>query len=354
MRKTLLAALIGSACAAGTAHASLLINLTGGGGPVINATALDWAPTSFLALGGNTAIANWIASPKNPDGTCAGTLSCDFDVLTHAKLTAYTPSGSGTFVGLPAFAGEITMVARYTESVVGFGAVVPGSPTAAFRSTGAGWVEFYYSAVADSTDVSGSGFNDGKLIGRLTGLDAGILGSFTVDGTKPIVALDGFGSDDFTGQLTVQGSGSQGTLSAGLTSKDLDPTFFLTELAGFSLNYTNISIGLPYASANPSDCFNPSMAVGAVGTSGLTSTCNTIHDNTTFALQTGTPAGAVLPVVGATNGFALGPDSPDFVAQTDYNSAVTGSVPEPASLALVGLALAGIGASASLRRRRAV
>ena len=55
-------------------------------------------------------------------------------------------------------------------------------------------------------------------------------------------------------------------------------------------------------------------------------------------------------MVGATNGL-FGSGAADFVAQTDFNSAVTGTVPEPGMLALLGLAFAGLGVTAMRRRR---
>lgn len=356
MRKTVIAGLLGSAFAlAGTAQASLMFDLNGtlpGGG--ISATAFDWAETSFLARGGNTAIANFA------NGACVATPTlCDFNVYTHARLTGYTPTGGGASIALPGGFGEITMVASYTERVTGFGLGVGGHPTAAFVSTGAGWLEFYWSPTIDTADLTGSGFNNGTLIGRLGGVAIGATGFFLV--TDPAsVALDGTGDgNQYTGQMSVSGTGSNVALRAGTTSVDLDPNFFITTLTGFDIRFANISIGLPYDTANPSNCFTPAASGAAVGTTGLSSTCGTAHNNGLFSTQ---PAnGGYLPVIGPINGFAVIPNpsgtgfiatSPDFIAQTDFNSRVQG-VPEPGTLALVGLALAGMGVGAIARRRRA-
>ena len=345
MRKSMISALIGSVFALGSAHAGLMLDLNGGAaGGQINASALDWFQTSFLALGGNTAINKFAMS----GGTCPVPADCTFDVLTHAKLTGFTDAASGTSGSLPAFGGEITMVARYTEKVTAFGLTAGGNPQAEFSSTGAGWIEFFYSAAQDSAALSGGGYNNGTLIGRLQGVQVGRNGGFTVFNTDGI-ALDGFGTDDYDGQLTVEGSGFQQSLKAGVGGPNaLDPTFFLTALSDFTLNFQNISIDTPYGTTNPSDCFTTAQTAAAVGTSGLLSTCNFAHVDGLYSAQAN-PTGYT-PVVGVTNGLSI-TGAPDFVAQTDFNSAVNGTVPEPGSLALVGLALAGLGFAA---RRRSV
>ncbi|WP_164962602.1 PEP-CTERM sorting domain-containing protein [Rubrivivax sp. JA1026] len=337
MRKSILGALIGSAFAlAGPAHAGLVLDLDGAGGLApVEVTALDWSQTSFLAQGANNAIVNF--ATQNGGST-------EFQVYTHAKLTGYTLANGGSSGTLPPNFGEITLVAGYTERVVGVG---PGLTSATFATTGAGWLEIYYSAPSgtNATDLTGNGFNDGRLIGKLSGITVDAFGNFTI--TSAAAVLDGFNGNDYTGQQTVRGFGSQEAITAGTDSIALDPTFFLTTLTGFTINFANISIGLPYTSVNPSDCFNTTQNGAAVGSTGHVSTCDNVHVDGTYAANGG--SGGYTPVVGNINGGT--PGAPDFIAQTDFNSAVTGDVPEPGTLALVGLALGTAGFAASRRRR---
>ncbi len=345
MRKTLLNGLIAAAFAvAGSAQAApLIFSLDGSGGNVITATALDWAQTSFLALGGNAAITSF----------ATGGTATTFDVLTHAKLTGYTDSAGNSVAGLGGFTGEITVNARFTEKVVG---IIPSLGVAFFETTGPGWVEFYYSAAQNSSNVSGSGFTDGQLIARGTGVSGKFLpvssGSF--DNNTNVSALDTVAGDNqYTGQLSVNGAGNQEEIHIGTTGFVVDSNFFKTQIVDFSLFFNNISINLPYSQVHPSDCFNAAQgaatdaAITAGTASGLVSQCDTAHIN--GLMSANSVSTGYVPVIGATNGAFGG--SPDFIAQTDFNSSVTGTVPEPGMLALLGLAFAGLGLASARRRK---
>src|SRR6185295_10158120 len=97
---------------------------------------------------------------------------------------------------------------KYTETVTGFTPVgLFGAPQAAFKTTGVGTLEFYFSGI-NADDLTGSGFNDGRLIALLTGVGNSV-GTFAITDVTP-VAMDEFGVDNYPGQTTVSGIGAQG------------------------------------------------------------------------------------------------------------------------------------------------
>jgi hypothetical protein len=312
-----------------------------GTGPAlaINLGTFDWGPTSFLAQGGTLAIQNFVGT----GGACGGGTLCNFSVLTSARLigTLAPNNAINTPPGISANTFEITMIARFSETVTA-ASIAAQSATFQANHLAPSYVEIYFDGTPNANDLTGFGFNDGRLI--LTGTIANdAIGNFTVTTapTAPSVVLDQHISDDYPTQLTRAGFGSNGNLDINVTGQD--PTFFIQQLTALGLSFANISIALPFISVDPADCFNNAHA-SAIGSTGNVSTCDNVHVLGPYSAQGG-PGN--IPSTTLTNALFSG--GPDFVAQTDNNSPVTFRTPEPGSLALVGLGL--LGAAFGFRRK---
>lgn len=341
MKKTLLASAVAVALAP-AAHAVVNFDPDGLGPlPTVTISGFDWNNTTFLADGGQAAIGAFLGT----FGACpAG--SCLFDLYTHASLsTLQAPGGGG--IATPGLNSdfEITMIAGFGEMVTG---ALPGPGIASFETTPGGvrtgglpaFLQLYASPV-NSNPLSGSGFADGTLLLSAHLIPVTSEGSFDVATATPLTDLDGTSGDtldgspenDWPGVSTVTGSGGQTVLEvAGITFLNMD--YFKSTLASFEIEFANISIGLPFNSTDPSDCFN-SPAASCVA--------DALADPRAEAGD-----GPFVPLIGPVNGL-FGSGFPDFIAQTDFNSPVNGVIPEPASLALIGLGLTALGVA---RRRR--
>jgi len=344
-----LAGIASLALGSSLSFASLTFDADGAGGDAaVQADLFDWSPSSFLAQNGTLAISNWnatkvklttLANPKPTDAevtTACGT-SCHIEVYTHASListsltsgTVTTPSGLGSNY-------EITITAHFTEIVTGAG-VFGGNDVASFDTVaGPAHLEMFFDDFSGGTlaanNLLGNGFNDGKLILSSTSIGDS-TGFFQVTGGP--VALDQAGADDY-GMDSVTGSGTQGDIE--MAAFDLDFSHFITDLADFSFSFANISQNLPFVSVDPSECFTDSFGGTAVGGTRLNAAADC---DAVFGLMGPDGQGGYAPMLGLINGLGFGGD--DFIAQTDFNSPVSGTTPSPAPLALMSIGLLGLG-----------
>lgn len=333
-RRILAASLL--AVGAGAAVAGpLTFDPTGLGGSTgsYNVDRLDWDPSGVLAVGGNQAIANYLNG--KPD--------VGFQVLSHATLAGGSLNNVNVFSTTGANY-EVTAVIGFYEKVIaattGNGITTSGTADFQFDSSKPTFVRLYYGGanyggIKDANQLAGTGFNTGKLI-----FDSSIStigGSFSTQFGPVVGNLDQSGNGNNWGpQQTVTGSGVNTTLTIDVATPAVLDTDFFKNPPLLKFLFENLSLNVPFTTTDPSYAF--------------TKQDNTLYDVTTDGGTTST--------LGPTNGgFACpggpgtcAPSGPDFMFQTDTNSAVQATAPEPGSLALVGMALLGAGVVA--RRRR--
>lgn len=301
--------------------------------------SLDWLPDNALAI----AALSTPAYAGGPGGV-AGQKVGESYIRTVAQGTLGTLGTTVGSIGTTFFNGFTTQSTfgrefTFQTSFYEFGTSI-GSSTASFRlAPGANFFKVYADTSKNSDMIAGSGYGDGTLI--LEGTLTQLSGSFT---DKTLTAgdpdfgrttlLDGFNSDNQNGVKTHIGQGSNKIL-VDVTS--LNPAYFLGNIAQIvlTLDYSDTSnLNAPFISANPSNQVvgvTPSYTV--VGTDKIN--------------------GAPCTASGGKdeNGNQLG--RCDFHFQSDASGSFQLSVvPEPGSLALIGVALASLGFAT--RKRKSV
>jgi hypothetical protein len=347
-RSRLIVAAVGVALGVGLvapADAGVMFDPDGPGSLApIDLGTFDWAPTGFLAVNGNTAVANFLA------GACAtNPTPCQLTVLTQARLvgTFDQNANNNTPAGLDQ-TFEITLIAGFREEVVSVTpAMMPGGQSVVVFQSRTGPEDFLrilFDPTPNANQLTGGGFNDiaggAEILSASTfGLSTGIFSTTVGVQAEPI---DQFGLvDDYPGQLTLRGTGQQGAIDvSGITA---NPNFFLTPLATMGIVFQNISIGLPFTSTQPMGCFTQNAAD--------VPSCTALHVLGPFAAQPVQGGTSYSPLQTSIVNGLFGPGAgADFTAQTDFNSPVIPGqvpppVPAPATLILIGLGLGAAGLS---------
>lgn len=279
----------------------------GAAGDITGNALIDQTPGSALAVGGITAIQNYIS----------GVGSKSFTLLYQANLG--TMQAADTSIKFSNGTGSkfFTFVAGFGEKVTGV-TLVSNNATATFDADLSNPVNFFtmYATGAIGVNLTGNGFATGTAI--LNGHLASIASSnFNVPNVTQSVNLDQSpNGDQWSGQKTVTGSGSS-DLTLVVDSVDINYFPDIDAITKLILSFFNTSQVDPFKQVDPSQCLHDG-----------TGTC----DTATGTVSVGT--------LGTVNGDVLGAGK-NFILQADANQSF--AVPEPTTAALLGLGLAALG-----------
>jgi PEP-CTERM motif len=297
--RTLVAAAIALPVMGYAASVPITFDADGAGGLAAQSVdLLDWKPGNALAIGGNPAT-----------GLVAGTQT---QLLYQANLGTADLAGSTVFTAGSGGALNFTAVAGFKE-------IVLGTSTALSKNFGfndapvLSATNFFYiyanpAGPVAGNNLAGTGFTTGTLV--MSGHVTSVLSSnFTTDGTTAL--FDQAGGDNYAGLLSLVGSGATDiNVKIDSVNAAYFPNFALGQ---FQFSFFNNSQVTPFKQVDPSAQFS----INGIANGGTASNLGTGN---------GIPQGA----------------NRNFQFQADANQSFT-RIPEPGSLALMGLALAGLG-----------
>lgn len=342
MKKLLSVAVLAALGAVSQAQASITvgINPDGSAGPVVNVGSLAWNVGNALSVAAPTES----ITPTPGSSGVGGHAGQVFTTYAMSSLAAFNNgSGTGIFTNLNN-TFEWTYVVGFQETLTAFGATA-GAGTNAFTinagtsRTSSNFVEFWADTSKDSNALTGTGYRNGTLVlsgyfADLGNYAAGTAGSgaFTATETAagsgvPIIQnLDQFGSNNYVGTRSVIGDGNT---QADIRVDYYNPAYFVTAPTVLSINLTSQQ-KLAFKQTDPAACFWTGSGymngAGGVDCAGVGNTASTI---------------------GSINGIS----GPNVMLQTLATSNFDGTyIPEPGSLALLGLGCVALGA---IRRKAA-